>query len=182
MSDGERVFVALGSNQGDRGAMLRGALAALAQSDGVALRRTSPVYETAPVGPGRQGPYLNAVVELDVRLEPGALLDRLLAIERDHGRRRDGSRDGPRTLDLDLLFFGERIVDEPHLELPHPRLHAREFVLAPLHDLAPDLVHPRLGETVAALLAGAHEPGAVRRIDELDGLDELDQEEDRWPS
>ena len=122
----------------------------------------SPIYETDPVGPPPQGPYLNAVAHLRTRLAPRALLEALLAIEREAGRARS-VRDAARTLDLDLLLHGDRIVDEPGLVLPHPRLAARAFVLEPLAALAPDLRHPTLGEPIASLAARVRDPRAVRR-------------------
>jgi 2-amino-4-hydroxy-6-hydroxymethyldihydropteridine diphosphokinase len=147
-----RAYVALGSNLGDREANLRRALAALRASRGVGQVEASPVYETEPVGPP-QGPYLNAVARVTTTLSARALLERLLAIEQAAGRERGTERNAPRTLDLDLLFHGDRVIDEPGLRVPHPRLHERAFVLVPLADLAPELVHPERGETVAALLA-----------------------------
>ncbi|MCK7529181.1 MAG: 2-amino-4-hydroxy-6-hydroxymethyldihydropteridine diphosphokinase [Ignavibacteriales bacterium] len=102
----------------------------------------SGVYETDPVGPPPQGPYLNAAVKLRTCLDPRALLDRLLAIEREAGRVRSSARDEPRTLDLDLLFFGAQRIAEPSLVVPHPRAHERPFVLEPLLEIAADLLHP----------------------------------------
>ena len=139
----ERVFVGLGANLGDARATL---LAALAQID--ALPQTQRVaqssfYRSAPVD--AQGPdFLNAVAELRTALQPLDLLAELQAIERAHGRERP-FRHAPRTLDLDLLLYGQRVVDDPALTVPHPRLHERAFVLLPLAELAPDLHHPRLG-------------------------------------
>ncbi len=130
-----RAFVALGSNLGDRWAHLRAAAAGL--PDVVAV---SPVYETEPVGgPDGQGPYLNAVVELDTELSPRQLLEAGRALEAAAGRER-GVRDGPRTLDVDVLLVGDLVVDDADLVVPHPRMWERAFVLVPLHDLAPDLV------------------------------------------
>ncbi|HZQ27382.1 MAG TPA: 2-amino-4-hydroxy-6-hydroxymethyldihydropteridine diphosphokinase [Acidimicrobiales bacterium] len=133
-----RAFLALGSNLGDREAALRNAVAAL--PDVVAV---SPVYETAPVGgPGGQGPFLNAVVELDTELSPRELLGWCARLEEACGRVR-AERWGPRTLDVDVLLVGDLVVDEPDLVVPHPRMGERSFVLIPLADLAPDLVpHP----------------------------------------
>lgn len=158
------AYVALGSNLGNRTAHLEGAVAALDASAGVAVVRTSPFYETEPDSPIPQGRYLNAVVEVRTTLEPEALLERLMAIEREAGRERDGGRNAPRTLDLDLLLYGDRHVDRPRLVVPHPRMHRRPFVLEPLRDLAPDLVHPVLGETVEKLAERVRDPQAVRRL------------------
>jgi 2-amino-4-hydroxy-6-hydroxymethyldihydropteridine diphosphokinase len=158
------VFVALGSNLGDRAAHLAAALAALRCSPDVELVRVSGVYETAPVGPAEQGPYLNAVAELRTRLAPRALLARLRAIEAARGRTRSGERWGARTLDLDLLLFGERRIDESDLEVPHPRMAERAFVLEPLREIAAELRHPVSGETIADLARGVRDPVAVRRV------------------
>jgi len=154
--------VALGSNLGDRDAHLRKALAALQATDGIEVVAASPVYETDPVGPPPQGPYLNAAVQLKTALSPTALLDRLLEIENSQGRSRGPERNAARTLDLDLLFYGERVVTLSDLEIPHPRLAERAFVLAPLRDLAPDWIHPVLGDTVDALFDRVCDPAAVR--------------------
>ena len=144
-----RAFLALGSNLGDREAILRAAVAAL--DDVVAV---SPVYETAPLGgPGGQGPYLNAVVELDTRRSPRDLLEVCRRLEAAAGRVR-GERWGARTLDVDVLLVGDLVVDEPDLVVPHPRLWERRFVVAPLADLAPDIA------PLAAVTAAA---GAVTR-------------------
>ena len=133
-----RAFIGLGSNLGDRRALLRAAVAALAESGDVAA--VSDVYETEPVGgPDRQGPYLNVVVELATVDAPRHLLERCQELERAAGRERT-VRWGPRTLDADVLWVEGRHVDEPDLSVPHPRLWERRFVLAPLAELAPDLV------------------------------------------
>jgi 2-amino-4-hydroxy-6-hydroxymethyldihydropteridine diphosphokinase len=135
-----RAFVGLGSNLGDRRAHLRVAVEGLrAGGDVVAV---SPVYETEPLGgPAGQGPYLNAVVELSTGDSPRALLERCRALEDTAGRVR-AERWGPRTLDADVLYIEGCEADEPDLTVPHPRLWERRFVLAPLADLAPDLVPP----------------------------------------
>jgi 2-amino-4-hydroxy-6-hydroxymethyldihydropteridine diphosphokinase len=113
-------------------------------------------------GPPGQGPYLNAVAVLTTTLAPRALLERLLAIERQAGRARRELRDAPRELDLDLLFYDDTRIDEPDLVVPHPRLHERGFVLEPLRDVAPGLLHPVLGEDVETLAARVRDERAVR--------------------
>ena len=155
---GEPVLIAMGSNLGDRAGFLLAGLARLGALEGFSPGRLSPVYETEPVGPAGQGPYLNAVLEGESALAPRALLEALLAIERELGRVRD-RRWGPRTLDLDLLDYGGRVLREPSLELPHPRLHERAFVLVPLADLQPDWRHPALGRSARELLANLNTAG-----------------------
>jgi 2-amino-4-hydroxy-6-hydroxymethyldihydropteridine diphosphokinase len=143
----ERVFVGLGANLGDPQATLDAALAAIATLPQIELIRVSPRYRTAPIEAGGRD-FINAVAELRTSLDPAALLAALHGIEHQHGRERP-YRNAPRTLDLDLLMFGQRMLKTKAtdgLTVPHPRLHQRAFVLRPLLDLAPDLVHPRLGE------------------------------------
>ena len=152
-----RAYVGLGSNLGDRHASLDAALAALAAAPGVAVAGVSSFRETEPVGYLDQPPFLNAAAALDTALPARALLDLLLRVERDLGRVREGPRYGPRTIDLDLLLYGEEVVAEPGLVVPHPRLHERAFVLEPLAELDPALLVPGIG-TVQALLAGLHSP------------------------
>lgn len=152
-----RAYVGLGANLGDRSAMLRAALEQLAAEPGVSLVAVSSVRETDPVGPVDQPRFLNAAAALDTELSPRELLDRLLGIERRLGRTREGPRFGPRTIDLDLLLYGEERLDEPGLELPHPRLHERLFALEPLFELDPSLVvpgHGALSEIIAGLQSG----------------------------
>lgn len=146
----QRVFVALGSNLGDRAGYLDGALAALRADRDLRVVAVSRWIETAPEGgPPGQGPYLNGVLELRTRLAPRTLLERLQRLERLAGRER-GVRDGPRTLDLDLLVWGARRVDTSELVLPHPRMHLRLFVLEPLEELAPELELAAVGRSVSA--------------------------------
>ena len=140
-----RAYVALGSNLGDREARLAEAIAALRATPGIAALAVSRLYETEPVGPPGQGPYQNAVAGFETELAPRALLERLLAVEAAAGRRRSATRNEARVLDLDLLLHGETRLAEPDLVVPHPRLHERAFVLEPLAELAPGLVHPVLG-------------------------------------
>ena len=160
------VHVALGANLGDRARTLVSAVDALAA---LCAPGTSPalsgLYETAPLGPADQPDYLNAVARLSTALGPEPLLDALQAVERRHGRAREGARRwGARTLDLDLLLHGDARLDTARLVLPHPGLAARAFVLAPLADLDPELVVPGEGRTVGELLARVGRAG-VRRVD-----------------
>jgi len=139
----ERVFVGLGANLGDPRATLARAMRELAELPRTRLVAVSPLYRSAPMD--AQGPdFINAVVELGTALTPRELLHALQSIEQAHGRERPYHH-APRTLDLDLLLYGQRIIRDPDLVVPHPRLHERAFVLRPLADLAPDLVHPALG-------------------------------------
>ena len=148
-----RAYIGLGSNLGDREHMIWGAVHMLAFNPDVEVVAVSELRETEPVGYLDQPPFLNAAAAVDTELSPRALLDLLLTVERELGRTREGPRFGPRTIDLDLLLFGDEIVDEPGLTVPHPRLHERVFALEPLAELDPDLVVPGRG-TLAALLAG----------------------------
>ena len=145
------AFVGIGSNLGDREAHLSRAIDLLRAEEGIEVPAVSRLRETEPVGPVEQGPFLNGVVQVTTELRPQALLERLLDIEQRLGRVRR-ERFGPRTIDLDLLVYGDEIVDEPGLTLPHPRLHERRFALEPLAELAPGLVLPGRG-AVSALLA-----------------------------
>jgi 2-amino-4-hydroxy-6-hydroxymethyldihydropteridine diphosphokinase len=132
--------------------MLERALALLGSSSDVELVAVSGFHETEPVGLAEQPMFLNAAAAIETGVGPRALLERLLGIERALGRTRDGPRFGPRTIDLDLLLYGDEVVEEPGLEVPHPRLHERRFALAPLAELDRDLVVPGRGP-VSALLA-----------------------------
>ena len=146
-----RAYVGLGSNLGDRAAHLLLGLSALSRLPETRLLRLSPVYETDPVGPP-QPPYLNMVAELETELSPKGLLAEMLRVEKALGRERR-ERWGPRTLDLDLLLYGDLVLEEAGLSVPHPRLHERAFVLVPLLDLLPEGRHPLLGQSFAELLA-----------------------------
>jgi 2-amino-4-hydroxy-6-hydroxymethyldihydropteridine diphosphokinase len=151
-----RAYVGLGSNLGDRQQTIDGALEALAAVPGVRVVAVSTLIDTEPVGPVDQPRFLNGVAELATTLAARDLLDALLEVERRFGRRREGvPPQGPRTLDLDLLLYGQAEIDAPGLRVPHPRLHERRFVLEPLAELAPGLEVPGKGR-VESLLARVH--------------------------
>ncbi|HYE60985.1 MAG TPA: 2-amino-4-hydroxy-6-hydroxymethyldihydropteridine diphosphokinase [Phycisphaerales bacterium] len=153
--------IALGSNIGDRRAHVHAAFQALGALPDSKLLASSDLFETAPVGPVPQGHYLNAAAKLETWLPPRALLEHLLAIEKTQGRDRGSEqRWGPRTLDLDLLLYDGLTIDEPGLQIPHPRLHERLFVLEPLARVWPDAVVPGHGRTVAQLLHALRVPSA----------------------
>jgi 2-amino-4-hydroxy-6-hydroxymethyldihydropteridine diphosphokinase len=147
------AYVGLGSNLGDREAAIARALELLDEPPELRVVGVAQVRETDPVGVVDQPAFLNTAARLETTLGARELLDRLLAVERELGRVRTSERWGPRTLDLDLLLYGDAVVDEPGLTLPHPRLHERRFVLEPLCELAPALVVPGRGRVKTLLAA-----------------------------
>lgn len=160
----ELAFIGLGSNLADPRVQVRRALDELAALPDSRLASASSLYRSPPMGPRNQPDYINAVARLDTGLEPEALLDALQAIEAAHRRVRSGERWGPRTLDLDLLLYGERRIDSPRLSVPHPGLPERSFVLYPLAEIAPELMIPGLG-ALATLLADCGRDGLQRLED-----------------
>lgn len=152
-----RAWIGLGSNLDDPPARLESALTAIDRLPGTRRVVTSPFYRTPPVGPQDQPDFCNAVAGIETELEPLPLLDALQGIEAAEGRRRE-RRWGPRTLDLDILLYGNRSIDEPRLRVPHPHLHERAFVLIPLAAVAPDTVVPGHGP-VAAMVAAVSGEG-----------------------
>jgi 3-oxoacyl-[acyl-carrier protein] reductase len=176
------AFIALGSNVGDRRAFLAAAVRRLRAEPGVRVLEVSENYATAPVGcPPGAGEFLNAAAAVETDRSPEDLLALLLKVERQYGRVR-AEPNSPRTLDLDLLLYGDRVIDTPDLVVPHPRMHERAFVLVPLADVAPDAVHPTLKKTVRDLAAALpeadraevratrEEPAAVRDLAGLNAL------------
>jgi 2-amino-4-hydroxy-6-hydroxymethyldihydropteridine diphosphokinase len=157
-----QAAIALGSNLGDVRATVEGALAELDDSPGIRLLRRSAWYRSSPVGPP-QPDYLNGCAVLEVSLSPEALLDRLLETESRFGRVR-AERWGPRTLDLDLILFGDLRLDGARLQIPHPRLRERAFVLVPLAEIAPDWIDPLTNRTVASLARQLADDGGLERL------------------
>lgn len=150
-SDPVDAHIALGSNLGDRLQHLQQACDQIGQIPGIEIVARSAIYQTAPMGPTGQGAYLNAAIHVRTTLRAESLLREMQNIEQTHHRQRT-RKWGPRTLDLDLLFYGDRIISTPELTVPHPHLHERWFVLQPLSDVAEAVVHPVLGRSVRALL------------------------------
>ncbi|MCQ4313066.1 2-amino-4-hydroxy-6-hydroxymethyldihydropteridine diphosphokinase [Stutzerimonas sp. VN223-3] len=161
----ERVYIGLGSNLAEPRQQLREALDALARTPETRIAAVSSLYVSDPLGPPDQPRYNNAVAALDTSLAPLALLEALQAIELAQGRIRKAERWGPRTLDLDILLFGDRIIDEPRLTVPHYHLHARPFVLYPLADVAPQALRLADGRRLVDLLAACPFEG-LERLDE----------------
>lgn len=156
-------FLGFGTNLGDRKKNLAQAVNTLNDRPDLAVLRTSGIYETAPWGLTGQPDFLNMVAEIATSISPGELLERVKKLERDMGRE-DGPRFGPRLIDVDILLLEDQVVNEPDLQVPHISLHERAFVLVPLAELAPDLVHPLLGVTIAHL---------AENVDGLDGVKPL---------
>ena len=158
------TYIGIGSNQDEPVQHVQQAIRQLAQIKQCVFLKSSPLYCSKPMGPQDQPDYINAAAALKTTLEPLALLNELQRIEAEHGRERKGLRWGPRTLDLDILLFGEKLLNLPRLIVPHPGLHERAFVLYPLYDIDPQLTIPARG-SLAALLANCP----------MDGLEKLDK-------
>lgn len=152
MSEAITAYIGIGSNLGDRSQIIRSAIMALESAEGITVITQSSVIETEPVGTPGQGKYLNGAVGVVTSLDPRGLLEACLEIEMKHGRDRSvETRWGPRTLDLDILLYGGRIISEPGLIIPHPRMHERPFVLTPLAQIGPSQWHPVLEMTIQTL-------------------------------
>jgi len=159
-----RSAIALGSNLGNSLETLEGALDALRDAPGITVETYSSWYRTAPVGGPSQPDYLNGCALVQTTLEPHDLLATILGIETTFGRVRQVHW-GPRTLDLDLLLYGDRIIDTPTLEVPHPRMSQRAFVLMPLAEIAPDWIDPVSGQTIGHLLDRVDQSGVQKMTD-----------------
>jgi 2-amino-4-hydroxy-6-hydroxymethyldihydropteridine diphosphokinase len=170
MPNNSLIYLSLGSNLGDRAANLKRAVELLPDA-GVRVFRESLLYETEPVDFLDQPWFLNCVVEAETALAPRALLENLQSIERSLGSKKLVSR-GPRIVDLDVLFYGDAVIHHPGMEIPHPRLAERRFVLIPLAELAPELRHPISGRTVAELLAATKDRSVVRPRQPSEGASE----------
>jgi 2-amino-4-hydroxy-6-hydroxymethyldihydropteridine diphosphokinase len=162
-----RAFIGIGTNLGDRARNYQQAILRIAALPETRVVRQSSIYETEPVGEIK-GTFLNGVIEIETAMAPQDLMRRLLAVERAMGRKRPAgpkpgnrNRRRARPIDLDLLFFNQEVIDTPSLTIPHPRLHERRFVIAPMAELAPALIHPRFGKTISELLAGLKSPHRV---------------------
>ena len=146
------AYIGIGSNLGDRQQLIQDAIARLNQLPQTVVNKTSQIREYAPVGGPPQGNYLNAVAVLSTELAPEELLKQLQSIEKQLGRTRpDAVRWGPRTIDLDLLLYSDRVIQETDLQVPHPRIHERRFVMEPLNEIAPDVIHPVLKRSIQTL-------------------------------
>jgi 2-amino-4-hydroxy-6-hydroxymethyldihydropteridine diphosphokinase len=151
---GVEAYISVGSNLGDKAANCRYGIEALVGSGACRLLVWSRFYRTEPVDMTDQDWFVNAVVKVETDLAAEDLLTAMLRVEKEAGRVRGGERFGPRTLDLDLIFYGDRVIDLEAVRVPHPRMHKRRFVLKPICDINPSLRHPLLGQTVRQLLDG----------------------------
>jgi 2-amino-4-hydroxy-6-hydroxymethyldihydropteridine diphosphokinase len=160
------LYLLLGSNLGNRSLNIRNAIVLLSNEIG-AIGLTSGIYETDPWGNSNQGKFLNQVIKLSSNQTPLILLEKILSIEQRLGRQRNGERYTARTIDIDILFYGELILSSDKLEIPHPRLQKRKFVLIPLNEIAPDLIHPVIGKSISQILKCCPDKLEVRSFNSL---------------
>jgi 2-amino-4-hydroxy-6-hydroxymethyldihydropteridine diphosphokinase len=159
----KRAFLGIGSNLGKREDNLRIAIGRIVEETG-RIEAVSSVYETEPWGFETDNLFLNMVVKVETSLEPQALLEALLRIEKSMGRRRDKEFYSSRIIDIDILFYDDIILNENYLKIPHPHLHERRFVLEPLAEIAPDFIHPVFNKKVSSLLELCKDSGRIRKI------------------
>ncbi|PID92416.1 MAG: 2-amino-4-hydroxy-6-hydroxymethyldihydropteridine diphosphokinase [Bacteroidetes bacterium] len=160
------VYLSLGSNLGDRMAHLIGTVSLISRRVGPIVL-ASPVFQSPPWGYKSSNAYYNACIEVDSAMEPQALMRSLLAIERELGRKRSGAGYSDRNIDIDLLFYGTEVISEPGLQVPHPRILSRRFVLQPLAEIAPGFVHPVEGKTIVELLRSCPDQQLPERLSHL---------------
>ena len=156
-----KVFIGIGSNLGDRISYCKQAIGGISRF--ARITEASSLYETDPVGNEDQPEFINCVAEIDTELSPQELLNQLNMVEEKLGRVRD-EKWGPRTIDLDIIFYGQDVIEDENLEIPHPRAHLRRFVLEPLCDIAPDFVHPKFNVSVLELLNKIRDDKRVTKI------------------
>ena len=149
----KRVYLGLGSNLGDRDAHLNDAISTLSSHDAINITEQSSVIETEPIGNTNQGKFLNAVIEIETTMTPQELLQTCLDIEIQQGRVRS-EKWGPRTIDIDILFFDDQLIQEEGLHVPHPEMHNRSFTLLPMAEIAPDFSHPLINRDIKAMSSG----------------------------
>jgi len=159
------AYLSLGSNSGDRLQFLKGAIRKIEESHKISIKKASSVYETQPVGYINQGWFLNLVLEVQTSFDPLPLLEHLLAIEDQMGRKRE-AKWGPRNIDVDLLLYDNQLVHSDRLIIPHPQMHKRRFVLIPLAQIAPRVLHPLLKKSAPQLLESCEDKSTVRLYSE----------------
>jgi 2-amino-4-hydroxy-6-hydroxymethyldihydropteridine diphosphokinase len=155
------VYLSLGSNLGDRVQNLKEAIKRIESSDKISIKKISSVYETEPVGYENQPRFLNLALQAETILDPQPLLEQLLSIEEQMGRKR-GEKWGPRNIDVDILLYDDLVMESDQLIIPHPRMHQRRFVLVPLAQIAPKLLHPLLKKNVRELLENCEDNSEVK--------------------